>query len=507
MFQVNGKPFIMLAGEAHNSNSSTLTAMKPVWKKARELAMNSVLLPVSWELVEPAEGNYDFTIVDGLIREARENSLKLGFLWFGTWKNAGCSYAPAWVKKNTNRFPRANGSFQGFSYSPLSVHGEETKKADARAFGELCRHIRTIDAQEQTVVYIQVENEAGLMGAAREHSDLADKLFSGQVPEDFSAYLHTQTTLQGDVREAVTKGKASGTWEEVFGSAAAELFHTYHLAKYVDFVAAAGKAEYDIPMAVNAWLDQGGGPGTYPTGGPINKMLEVWKFCAPHIDILCPDVYVRNFVEICDQYTRLGGPLVIPETATHSHAGPRLVYTIGHHHAWCFSPFGFEEMGEVIDSAAGMLFGMDISDPLLNQSQNVDEYRWYNQTLISMMQMLAEAYGTERLQAVISERPEENTLCFGAYRIQARFDHPFISRKDGVCLGVQAAEDVFYVIANGCSLSFASGDETQPQVDYLDLEEGCFQHENWVCTRRINGDEALLAINKPTLLRIRLYSF
>lgn len=98
MFQVHGKPFLMLAGEAHNSNSSTLLAMQPVWKKAKELAMNSVLLPVSWELIEPEEERFDFTIVDGLIYEARENGLKLGFLWFGTWKNGGCSYAPAWVK-------------------------------------------------------------------------------------------------------------------------------------------------------------------------------------------------------------------------------------------------------------------------------------------------------------------------------------------------------------------------------------------------------------------------
>lgn len=40
---VGDAPFIMLAGEVHNSNSSGLACMEAVW--ARALGMNSVLLP------------------------------------------------------------------------------------------------------------------------------------------------------------------------------------------------------------------------------------------------------------------------------------------------------------------------------------------------------------------------------------------------------------------------------------------------------------------------------
>lgn len=145
-------------------------------------------------------------------------------------------------------------------------------------------------------------------------------------------------------------------------------------------VAEAGKAVYDLPMTANCWLDKGEKPGKYPSGGPVARMMEVWKFAAPAIDVIAPDIYVQNFCEICDAYTKMGNPLFIPETATHSHVGPRLVYTVGHHHAICFAPFGFEDMGQEFSGTQSYLFGVDTSDPLLQTPQNVEEYRWYNQT-------------------------------------------------------------------------------------------------------------------------------
>lgn len=93
----------MLAGEVHNSNSSSIEYMEQVWDQAESLGMNSLLLPVTWELVEPEEGVFDFELVDGLIEQARRWGKKLGFLWFGAWKNAQCYYAPAWVKTGLNK--------------------------------------------------------------------------------------------------------------------------------------------------------------------------------------------------------------------------------------------------------------------------------------------------------------------------------------------------------------------------------------------------------------------
>lgn len=518
MFQVNGKPFLMLAGEAHNSNSSSLAAMEPVWAQAERLCLNTVLLPVSWELVEPEEGRFVFDLVDGLIFEARKRGLKLGLLWFGAWKNGQCTYAPAWVKTDLERFPRAQvvkrenkthlDSFHGIEYSTLSCLYDETRNADSRAFAALMAHLKTVDRQERTVVYVQVENEPGLQGAAREHSDRADELFAGEVPAAFARYMKDHTAaMREDVRAAVENGAESGSWEQVFGPMAEEIFQTYYVASYIDAVATAGKAEYDIPLAVNAWLEQGP-PGSYPTGGPVAKVMEVYKFAAPHIDVVCPDIYVRNFCEVCDQYSRPDNPLLIPETATHSHAGPRLAYAVGHYHAWGFSPFGFEDMGAPFNNAAGFLFGMDTTDPLLSTPQDPEEYAWYNRTLASLTPLLAEAYGTEKLQAVISEVPEKNAMGFEKFTFRALMDPPPVTRRDGICLALQTAEDEFYLVANACRLQLLSNDPEKPHVDILALEEGEMVNGQWKMYRRLNGDESFtLSVEKPALLRVKLFAY
>ena len=213
---VNGKPFIMLAGEVHNSDSSSPAYMEKIWDIAEELGMNTLLLPVTWELVEPEEGNFDFSIPKALIDQARERNMKISFLWFGSWKNAECMYSPAWVKQNLVRFPRAqiekgkNKSGRQVSpsipvkipYTTLSYLGKETMEADARAFARLMGFIREYDEEENTVIAVQVENETGLLGAAREVSDEADAVFASEVPAEFAAYMRAHTdTMTEEIRE------------------------------------------------------------------------------------------------------------------------------------------------------------------------------------------------------------------------------------------------------------------------------------------------------------------
>ena len=519
IISIHSEPFIMLAGEVHNSNSSSPEVMEPIWQKARNLNMNTLLLPVTWELLEPEEGKFDFGLVDGLIEQARKHDMHIGFLWFGAWKNAQCYYAPEWVKCNLKRFWRAEvqkgknkvslQKFHGMPYTTLSSHCEETMKADSRAFAALMQHIREIDEQEHTVVLMQVENESGLQGAAREHSDYADKLFHEKVPQKFADYMRSHTgEMSDDVRTAVENGAECGTWEEVFGTVAEEVFQTYSVAGYVEYVAAAGRKEYDLPMVVNAWLDKGQEPGMFPSGGPVARMMEVWRYCAPHIDVLAPDIYVQDFCGICDEYTKMGNPLIIPETAMHGHAGPRLVYVVGHYHAFGFSPFGFEDMGQPFTAVDSYLFGVDVSDPLLMSPQDEGEYAWYNKTLASMMTLLTSKYGTADLQAVISERPEQDTMLFNRYGFKVMMDTPMITRKDGVCLILRETEDEFYLVANGCMIVPFSTDSDKPNLDILYLEEGEIKEGKWHARRRLNGDEvASMRYNSPTLLKIKLFAY
>ncbi|GMK39135.1 beta-galactosidase [Paenibacillus sp. CCS19] len=519
VIQEHGRPFIMLAGEVNNSSSSSIEYMEPIWHKAAKLGMNSLLLPVTWEMIEPEEGVFEFQLVDDLISQARLRGMKLGFLWFGAWKNAQCYYAPSWVKTDLDRFSRAEvekgrrkttlKEFHGMPYTTLSYLCEETNAADARAFRAFMLHLKQVDEKEQTVLLVQVENEPGLQGAARENSDAADELFEADVPQAFVDYMRSHTsTMAEDVRQSVENSVKSGSWKTVFGDVAEEVFSAYHIASYINRVAAAGKEVYSLPMMANCWLDKGEKPGKYPSGGPVARMMEVWKYCAPQIDILAPDIYVQNFCEVCDEYVKMDNPLFIPETAAHGYAGPRLVYVIGHYHALGFAPFGFERLGEPFTAMESYLFGVDITDPLLKTPQNQDEYGWYGRTLNSMMPLLTEKYSTSDLQAVIMERPEQDAMLFGDLGFKIMMNSPIIPRKDGVCLVLKQADDEFIIIANGCAIMPFSTNPNKPNVDILVLEEGRYEQGNWVMTRRLNGDEvAIMRYVTPTLLKIKLFSY
>ncbi|HEX8116666.1 MAG TPA: beta-galactosidase, partial [Pyrinomonadaceae bacterium] len=185
---VDGKPFLVRGGELGNSSSSSLEYMRPVWPKLAALKLNTVVIPVYWELVEPAEGKFDFSLVDGLIRDARQHGLKLVPLWFATWKNSMSTYVPAWVKRDQKRFPRSqDGAGRGIEI--LSTFSLENTEADARAFAALMRHLREVDGREHTVIMVQVENEIGMIPEARDHSATADSLYARPVPPELLTYL------------------------------------------------------------------------------------------------------------------------------------------------------------------------------------------------------------------------------------------------------------------------------------------------------------------------------
>ena len=129
---VDSKPYLTLGGELHNSSSSSVEYMKPIWPRLTAMHLNTVLLPVAWETIEPEEGKFDFTCVDGLLEGARANNLRLVILWFGAWKNTYSSYVPSWVKTNTERFPRVQTS-DGRDTERLSPFSVPVRDADSKA--------------------------------------------------------------------------------------------------------------------------------------------------------------------------------------------------------------------------------------------------------------------------------------------------------------------------------------------------------------------------------------
>ena len=174
---VNGKPILMLAGETGNSSASDLKYMDSIWPKIVKMHLNTLVVPVYWELIEPKEGQFDFTLVDSIITAARQNNIKLVFLWFGSWKNSMSCYVPLWIKTDEERFPRAREK-DGKSEEILTAFNNTNRNTDALAFATLMKHIREFDEKEQTVVMVQVENEIGMIPDARDYCESANESFN-----------------------------------------------------------------------------------------------------------------------------------------------------------------------------------------------------------------------------------------------------------------------------------------------------------------------------------------
>ena len=56
----------------------------------------------------------------------------------------------------------------------LSTFAEANLAADARAFTALMAYLRRVDGEHCTVILVQVENEVGMLGSARDHSAEAE---------------------------------------------------------------------------------------------------------------------------------------------------------------------------------------------------------------------------------------------------------------------------------------------------------------------------------------------
>ncbi|WP_116812532.1 DUF5597 domain-containing protein [Steroidobacter cummioxidans] len=349
---VNDQPMLVLGGELGNSSASSAAYMAPYWPKLKQMNVNTVLAPVSWELIEPVEGRFVWTSLDQLLRDARAHDMKLVLLWFGAWKNSMSTYVPSWVKRDQARFPRVQLP-NGQSTDILSAFSIATRDADARAFAALLNRIKEVDSKQSTVVMVQVENEIGMLPVAREYGAEANRLFAERVPAELMSHLDASRANRTGLHElwAEQGGKREGTWVEVFGEgdAAAEAFTAWHYSRFVEALVVAGKAAYPLPMFVNAALNRmNKAPGEYPSGGPLPHLLDVWKAGAPSLDLLAPDIYFPNFVDLAARFRRADNALFIPEAnnADKPEVPANAFYAFGKLDAIGFSPFSIESIAD-----------------------------------------------------------------------------------------------------------------------------------------------------------------
>ena len=277
---VDGKPFFMLGGQAHNS--SGWPGMLPkVWSAIEAMHANTLEVPIYWEQIEAQQGKFDFSLVDTLLKQGREHNVHLVLLWFATWKNGSSHYMPEWMKREPSKYPNITGK-NGQPVDSPSQHTQAAMEADAKAFAAVMGYLKKADPQH-TVLMVQVENEPGAWGSVRDYSANAQKLFEGAVPAEL---------LKPEILKALNKPvDVKGTWQEVFGDDADEYIHAWSVARYIGYVAAAGKAVNPLPLYVNAALrDPITNPkaNTYESGGPTDNVIPIWKAAAPAIDLLAP---------------------------------------------------------------------------------------------------------------------------------------------------------------------------------------------------------------------------
>lgn len=470
---VDGKPFLILAAEIHNSSSSSLDYMRPIWPRLAAIPLNTVLTPLSWELIEPREGKFDFSLLDGLIQDARRNQLHIVFLWLASWKNGMSSYAPIWVKEDTKRFPRVIEK-DGNPVEILSPLGRETRDADARAFGAVMQHIREVDGEAHTVLMMQVENEVGVLGDSRDRSPAANKAFEGPVPKELLTYLgQHRDTLMPEFRRVweAAGSKTSGTWVDVFGDnpETDKMFMAWNYGRYVHSVAAAGKAEYPIPMYVNTWLaGPNASPGQYPSGGPLPEVIDLWRAAGSAIDIYSPDIYAPNFAEWCDRYGRGGNPMLVPETNGGAAGEAHAFYAIGQRNAIGFSPFGIDSWTDV--------------DNDLGKSYEV---------LMQMAPVVLKHEGMGEMAGFLLDKDHPQiTLELNGYQLDVSLDRIFGDEaKAGFGLIIATSPNEFLGAGSGFRVSFSPKRAGPPRAGIGLIEEGTFSDGAWIPSRRLNGDE------------------
>ena len=512
---VNGRPFLVRGGEINNSSATNPDYLKQFWPKFHDLHLNTLIIPVYWDLIEPQEGHFDFGTIDAAILQARQNRMRLVLLWFGSWKNSQSCYVPGWIKSDPKRFPRALDS-NGTRLELLTPFAEANRTADERAYAALLKHLLAFDSTERTVIMIQVENEIGMIPSARDHSGPADLAFASPVPAVLTDLFSSgHEVLAPELKAAwVAAGRRrSGTWSEVFGAgdATEEIFMAWYFAQYTDAVAAAGKHEYPLPTYVNAALIRPGyRPGQYPSAGPLPHLFDVWRAASHSIDLISPDIYFPNFVEWARRYRFPGNPLFIPESLRSSEASVNGLYAFGALDAIGYSAFGIDTIAE---PAAGRL------------AQSFD--------LVEQLEPFILANrGKGTMAAALSQGPEEKQalrLKLGAWALNVTFERGApAGLPTGVILPGEAAApsdmrpsggiviatgpDEFIIAGSALVISF---DADTPGVasGILSAEEGRYVDGRWKNTLWLGGDQTnqgrqiQLEPGRFSIQRVRLYRY
>ena len=519
---VDGESFLCLGGELHNSSSSDATHMAPIWESLGRSGVSSVVASVGWDQVEPEEGRFDFGVVDDLLNGARSAGVRLVLIWFGAFKNALSTYAPSWVRADRARFPRADRgaapytapfSYEGSMPRPaLSVFSPELREADLRAYGALMQHLREVDPQH-TVVVMQVENEVGLLGSARDYSPPAVEGWNSAIPAELLGAIEANDLdFHDDILNLFLEPTGRATsWEERFGTGnpvADEVFMAWGFARYLGALADAGKRVKALPAYANAWLGPQPGqalPGQYPSGGPTARMGGVWRVGAPALDFIAPDIYVSDSATVMAEYASALNPLFVPEARLRT--GDAFL-AIGGFNAIGYHAFGIDDVRDesqlssamkqllaltpeiVAAQRDGRIVGFALDDDVVTVTATLQDLTVVIRNAPKLFARMLLDVGVQ-LPTPSPLPNETNSISHG--------EHPADSRAFGILIATGPLE--FIAVGQNAMIDF-SREGTELEVD--SVRELRLTNGSWTDGRILNGDERLNILGNNTITAARI---
>jgi hypothetical protein len=273
----------------------------------------------------------------------------------------------------------------------------------------------------------------------------------------------------------------------------------WNYGRYIDRVAGAGKAEYPIPMYVNAWLFGFGRPnqpGRTPSGGPLPHVMDLWKAGGPQIDMLSPDLY-NDFAPFAALYTRSGNPLFIPEANAGRGGAARALYAFGRYNAIGFSPFGIERTMANDPDFAGIY-------DLLSQ----------------LAPLILEHQGKGSMSAVLlNPKDPPQKIQLGDYTFEAALTGPRAipgaprapQNQPSGAIFIQTGPNEFLAIGIGLNVTFSPNTPGPEYAGLGTVEEGKFVNGRWVPRLKPGGDDIgpmeYLEFQNMSLQRFTLYRY
>jgi hypothetical protein len=225
-------------------------------------------------------------------------------------------------------------------------------------------------------------------------------------------------------------------------------------------------------------------------------MHDVWRAGAPHLDMLCPDIYLPNFAELATRYSRSGNPLYIPESAGDIHGAANAFYAIGQHKALGYSSMGIDSLPRLLGFGPGSPPGV-AAPPVPADIENLPLPAAYA-TLSQLAPLVLEhqASGTIAGAWLNKQNPDTQiklggyTLNVGLTRNRRALD--VVPDLTGYGIFMATGPDEFFMAGDNLQVTFSPDTPGPGFVGLAEQESGRFDNGKWAVTRYLAGDDSVL---------------